>query len=371
MQAPVILAKDTLAYQCSQRPGVLRLDKSHIPVPVAVGRVNDFLANTTVHIGGYVETPQSHPERDALVFYLMNHAVSLIRRKHHPLESVCQDTLNFLDMYHDILALKSARMFYYLLLICTRESRHVIDSAHSPLFMKFVNTMKQGTGCVEFHSTIRGHSSMGAAGVFQNNPPKVMLGPYTNFMYEVFMQGKFKSGFGGPAWGAVALVLRDFVSGTISAEIMMDTAFTLCHNNGPIFNKGMLFTAYTKHIYEILDVQRSGQIPQMVRGGETPHYQHGEISKAYKAASHLLGADLTPLPYVDWFMVEELGALHDVSQQQQKQKANHGLPKNHAAFINAQKFKQQAEEQKEKEAQAGVLFVTPSVKLKKFKKVRK
>ena len=54
-----------------------------------------------------------------------------------------------------------------------------------------------------------------------------------------------------------------FVSGEFSAEMMLDTVWTLAHNGGPIFNKGQ-FYACTANALRILDVQRSGQIPEAV-----------------------------------------------------------------------------------------------------------
>ena len=130
-------------------------------------------------------------------------------------------------------------MFFYLLLICTRESRHTKDAVSSP-FIKGLGK-KYGDGCTGFWSSIKGTGSSGAAERLRNSPPDVLLGDYTKFLADMFNGGQFSGGYGGVAWGAVAVVLRDYSIGAISAEMMMDTAFTLCHNNGPIFNKGMLF----------------------------------------------------------------------------------------------------------------------------------
>ncbi len=70
--------------------------------------------------------------------------------------------------------------------------------------------------------------------------------------------------YGGPKWGEVADCLRSYVTGQTSAEALLDTAFTLAHNNGPVFNKGYIYKHHTNRLIQILDIQAKGQIPQWV-----------------------------------------------------------------------------------------------------------
>lgn len=321
-----ILEKDTLSFQLGHRPGVLRADRSEVMVGSVVDQLNEYMSkeDSIVTVGAIQEPTCINPELDAVMFYFMNHVVSLLRRKHHPLERL-GGSYGCMNMYHDMLAIKSTRMFYYLLLICTRESRHVKDKNTSPLFKELAGSY--GNACVKFHDTIRGTGSTTAQNSLRVKPPNTSLGNYTRFLSTMFREGSFQSSYGGLAWAAVADVLRDYVTGVISAEIMLDTAFTLAHNNGPIFNKGMLFEGYTKHIYEILDVQRSGQIPRMIANGETPWASVGSVKGCFAMCSDVLGdALLGGLPYVDWFLVQELGALHGCTEKQKVQVKKYGLP---------------------------------------------
>jgi hypothetical protein len=143
-------------------------------------------------------------------------------------------------------------------------------------------------------------------------------------LVEVFHTGKFSGGFGGEAWGAIADVLNDYVHGKLTAEMMLDTAFTLCHNNGPIFNKGMLYDGYTSDIYTILDVQRSGQVPQLVYSCDVIQVNTEAVQEVWKTCYGALGDKLLEnTHYVDWFKVEALGALHSYTAKKKLQLENH------------------------------------------------
>lgn len=355
------LHKDTLAYQLGVRPGLQFRDMSAVPVPQVVDRLNIFMENKTfasmVGLQGS-EPPMGYPEQDGLMFYLLNHASSIIRQRVHPYEKLGK-YLPIMDAYHESLAYRSARMFFYMLLICTRESRHD-KNGHSSPFWKVLSY--KYPGAMEFHKTIKGGGSDGAATKLRENPPQMTIGKYTEFLAEIFHEGQYSGGYGGPAWGAVADVLRDYVHGKLTAEMMMDTAFTLCHNNGPIFNKGMLFHQYTKEILTILDVQRSGQIPQMIGNKETK-WANGGLFQTWQNCNDVLEGAFEG--YVDWFLVEELGALHGCKPQQQAQVAKYGYPSKFKAKVEAEKIKTDLKAKQEaKEAKMWV-EIMPGIKVKK------
>lgn len=321
----VSLKKDTLAYQMGVRPTTQKRKMGWVQVPHVVKSLNSFMGvkdlyKTPGSVSSILKSEEAsgHPEIDALMFYMLNHSVSLVASRVHPLEPL-GDYLPLVEMYHQELALRSTRMFYYLLLICTRESRHEKkSSAASALHSKY------GAEISKFHTSLHGCSSMGAADVLMKTPPKVDIGSYTSFLVDVFNQGSWSSGFGGKAWGEVARVLRDFVLGDITAEMMMDTSFTLCHNNGPIFNKGMLYSSYSSGIYKILDVQRSGQIPELVACKGVSQASAVQVQTAYSLCNKLVGDSFGP--YVDWFKVEDLGALKKYPVEKDLQKKAHGTP---------------------------------------------
>ena len=349
--------KDTLAYQLKSRPGTLYRDMSNVPTHKVAAALNDYMNSNP---------GTEQPENEAIWFYMTNHAVAELRNlfdMEHPLG----ECFGLVDDYQTMLSQKSVRMFYYLLMITTREARHLHScSTKNQLASKY------GDSFANFQDELSGKGSDGAAKYIRTNPPDCDIGTYADALVDIFNNGKFSGGFGGKPWGEVAHCMREFVHGRYSAEMMMDTAFTLCHNNGPIFNKGMLYDMYNKgEIVKILDVQRSGQIPQLVEDGSS-----GYVTSSHKGwqnqAKLLLGDQFGG--YVDWFLVEELGAMQSYQSQKNNQKAVHGLPVNEAkkaAELEKKKLQAEMMEAKKKaEEEANWFTVMPGLKVKKIQ-VRK
>jgi hypothetical protein len=89
--------------------------------------------------------------------------------------------------------------------------------------------------------------------------------------------------------------------------MLLDTVWTLAHNGGPIFNKGMLFYHYNStELVKILDVQRAGMVPNMVAHADSKFVQpsHGELMVEVRKVIPEFGK--AP---VDWQKVQELGAV--------------------------------------------------------------
>ncbi len=200
------------------------------------------------------------PEAMAVRFYLLQHAMSDIRTR-FGLDEPMGDAAPVVELHHSYGVELGQRMFTYLLLICTREARHTGTALpfHEKVVSKFGGPFQQ------FLAQIQGLHSDAAVEWFMSNPPDVELGTYTKGLEYVFRKGHFSGGYGGAGWADVAEVLNNFVNGTISAEMMLDIAFTLAHNGGPIFNKGMVFSMYDPtRLRMILDIQASGQIPHLI-----------------------------------------------------------------------------------------------------------
>lgn len=308
------LQPNTLAFN-SLRPGVVCLDNSQSNLKEVVSEVGAFKDIPSKYMNDQKIPVRADPEEDAVSFYMLNHAMAIIKRKVHPLEPLGA-YLPIVNLYHGRLATSAIRMFSYLLLICTRESRHIHDGVDSTFMVKLRG--KYGNPISDFHKLkLRGTSSSGAVSSILEYPPTASLSAYTNFMSDVFRQGSFSSSFGGKKWADIADVLRDYSCGKLSAEMMLDTAFTLCHNGGPIFNKEILYKDTGSLIYQILDVQRAGMIPQWVN--EEKNSQPSWIVDDYlKCRAVLPEFD----GYVDWFKVEELGAVLNYSAKQKAMKKN-------------------------------------------------
>lgn len=348
--------KNSIAFHVS-RPLTVARDMSHtrlLRVMVAIAKYENM------------GTPNVSPEAEALWFYGMNHVFAEIRRKFELYEPLPTPVNDLADLYYRRLSDTAVRAFYYLLLICTREARHnqsLVSDAHQ-IKKHF------GEEVYNFFASIKG----GESAIHQKlvkSPPDTTIGNYTKALKWVFYNSKWSGGYGGPAWGAVATCLHRFVTGEFSAEMMLDTNWTLAHNNGPIFNKGIFYTMYGPNLIRVLDVQRSGQIPtaiihdKAIRGHADPLC----IEAMGKAESLLPGL---VQPYVDWFVVEALGGVKSYPSDKQQQLNLHGeSPAAKEANAKLAAAKKQAEEAAKKAQEEKALHefeIMPGVVVKKFQR---
>jgi hypothetical protein len=274
------------------------------------------------------------PETEAIEFYLLNHLASIIGKKFTPHQILPDLELEVMQAYSTCLAAQGQRMLYYLAMIVARESRHLyqpeslkphVDKQFDPAVIKQIKAMS-------------GKSPMDAASYFLDNPPKTTMGKYFGALPYIFSEGKFGSSFGGEPWAEVARCLAAFVEGKASIEMMLDTAFTLAHNNGPIFNKGMFYKNYVhggQTLRKILDVQRSGQMPEMVMesASNSMFSKWAVLTIKFKAKYPDAFGEV-----VDWYAVEKLGALSKYTQEKSAMKVEKVTAK--PIVIEGKTFKQ-------------------------------
>lgn len=321
--------KDTLSYH-SSRVLCAQRDMSDVPchkVALAVSLYTDTHGNSDVG--------HCRPEEQALWFYGMNHAVSLIASRFAPLEPLPEWELGVVETYHREMAPRAVRAFYYLLLVCIREARHnqSIKQDGPEMAEKFGNPVW------DFFASIKGGEST-IHQKFLTKPPQAPIGKLTEALVWQFYNSQWNGGYGGPAWGSIADCLHRFVTGEFSAEMMLDTIWTLAHNNGPVFNKGILYAMYTGTIYRVLDVQRGGQIPQAILSdAQIQQFTPYDLAKVMKQVQERFPEEIGE--YVDWYVVEALGAVHQYHEDKTKQLIQHGP--SHAA---TEAEKQQAAKKK-------------------------
>ncbi len=289
---------NTLEYQLHARPSTITIDATNAPLNWAVANVAKFLDTDQI--------PDTVPEHEAIKFYMLNHAVSVVMDRVSPKEEL-GDYLSILEAFHTYMAEGTVRAFAYLLLICTREARHIgaMSSIKKQLSTKF------GISMWNFIQLIQGVGEDGAQKILMKQTPSVSLGDYCGALSLAFHNGSWKGGYGGVPWGNVADCLWSYVRGEYSAEMMMDVIWTLSHNNGPIFNKGMCYGMYNhKVIVKLLDIQRAGMIPQLVdnpqSGGVVGSFVTHEIKELHKPIIEVLGKESFG-GLVDWDYVNKFG----------------------------------------------------------------
>lgn len=263
------------------------------------------------------------PDIRALEFYACNHIFSKIAARFTKNERLPDWALELASAYRKVLVEQGTRLMHYIVCITTREARH-LDSSELSKIGPALEAIGGPNG-IEFVKTITaGMSEYGAIDQMLSDPPDMTCGAYFKMLEALFNKGwAGKTSYGGKNWGNITRPMVDFLHGKISLEMLTDTAYTLAHNNGPMFNKGMMYTMYTKPGFmTILDVQRSGQIIELVKTRQQYPFMGFKldplakvVDEAYSRLPGEFGA------YVDWQKVEDLGSLSKYPQFKAKQPA--------------------------------------------------
>lgn len=274
----------------------------------------DQLVTQCVKFKNQLADPEAKPEDLALRFYCMNAAGAVVAQKvdlNEPLTDIAEAVMT---RYYQEMEVIGLRAFFYTFLICTREARH-------GNYSKWTKEMIAEWGSPSFFKSIP-DSADSIFDHLSSHPPKYTVKKFTQLLVKAFEQPtSYGSGYGGKAWAAVARPLRDFCNGQITLEMFLDTVWTLAHNNGPIFNKGMMFGHYSSDLTKILDVQRAGMIPNLI--------QHKGVKHVTIMHTHMLALvrQLEPtfgVEPVDWAKVNELGAKGHYATETPKSKPQLG-----------------------------------------------
>ncbi len=340
---------DTLAYHAKERPGTMRRSLAHVPLK----QVGPAAKASVSKVGGKVTAT-----REAISFYLLAHAMNEIGlrvEKHEPLG----DMLPIVEQYHHALNNLGYRLFNYLVIITTRETRHIANNQH--LSLESIH----GAECVQLTTKVKGKAQ---DALFQYTGD-LTLGAYLDYVLDVYnpQHVTWSSSFGGKAWGSVTQALRDFVYGDMNMEMLLDVGYTLAHNGGPIFDKGFHYQG-SANLLKVLDVQRAGQMPNLVKSKAVSTVESGHVDLLNKIEDSIDGFEVNP--WVNWELVEQLGALNGPypSEKNQTQQQFGHLPKYQAEMQTVSKQAQAAElakAAKKAAAEKTYIEVMPGVKLKK------
>jgi hypothetical protein len=266
------------------------------------------------------------PDEEALKFYALNHLASLVEKNFTLHEPLPEWAVEVRQKHLEEVVKQGNRMLHYILSICTREMRH-IKNAETTTAASFWGKLEKAYGkeIREFIFSLKAMTENVAVSTYMDKAPKCSLGNYIAGLAWAFHNGSWDSNYGGKAWGVVADACVSFVEGKTSLEALVDTGYTLAHNNGPIFNKGMMYAYYSGHFMTILDVQRSGQIPELFL--DKKNYGTSEVTNL-KEIKDLVKRVQTEYPkeflgYVSWTKVEKLGALGKYSSWVKEEKVEH------------------------------------------------
>lgn len=345
---------DTITYH-KQRAFQRNLDMSEVSAKSLASKYDDVFAYLEE-----VDAPaQGRPENDALWFYMSNHAMAEIAMALEDFEPL-GDFQKHVENYHEMMQAKSLRMFYYLFMITAREARHC-HTGHVPQSLRDKYPLAYQT-----HMKFSGFSPQKFS---QWASSALTIGEWLEYIEAQYKaSGCYGGSYGGKPWANITRVTKEFVQGKITMEMLLDTAFTLSHNCGPIFNKGMLFNSSGSQLIKLLDVQRSGQIPQLVAESGVKHVNslHREYQSQIENLIPSFGG------YVDWHLVEKLGAVNSYPSEKADQNSKFGEPVESAMDKKLAKMKAKVAKQKQdkehKEFVATHFEIMPDTFVKKLER---
>lgn len=292
--------KNTLAYHQARTLTAYR-DLREVPLSVVAAAIVEFRKNDP--------DKQTKPESEALWFYALNHISSIIRQRRHPLEPLSSKEDELVRLYYDENSVKAIRAFYYLIIICLREARHNTSIKQND--MTKINLMKSKFGKITadwFTNVGGGEETIHEK--FLTDAPDTTIGNFMECIQWQFYHCKWPGSYGGPAWGSVSDCVVNFIKGVFTAEMMLDTVWTLEHNTAAIFNKGHFYAGQNSEaLKRILDIQRAGQIPHAIVENDkiVKHYADPILAAFVKTARALWPEEIGE--HVDWHTVKALGAI--------------------------------------------------------------
>lgn len=244
---------------------------------------------------------------EAMCFYFLNEVAShvMLNANNRPLTSLERRIL--VDEYAYFLG-NSSHAYLYLWYICIREARHLPGSLKSlskslhPKTVELLTVVKQQSSLI--YQTFIGLIQS----VQLSNSVTVPLVALAKDLVFIFSQCKWPSSYGGKAWARIAECLYRFVSGVTNYETTLDTMYTLAHNTGNIFNKGMCYSGAVG-LPITLDLQRAGMLgafmssPESYPGVAVPKESIALMSEVLEAIKK---EDYIQFGEVDWDKVSEL-----------------------------------------------------------------
>lgn len=318
-----------MAFQLHGRPLNCQLDIRKMPMSEFSKRAKAFhTKDNGVH-------NKVRPEKEALKFYMGNHALHALKMKYGLNRPMSPEDLALAEEHFKMANDVFMRLFYYTLVICVRETRHLNNAEK-------LNGLLKAEGIEEAYSLITkvpDDSSAAMQSIINQQHPELSIYALCKGMSIAFNKIAWQSGYGGKAWGTVADSLVNLVTGKHSPEMFCDVAFALAHNNGPIFNKGMFYASYGIELQMILDCQRGGQIPRLVKAGQFGLHLVDLDMNNYAKNLESLGEDF--VGPVDWEKVQEAGPVGNYSNMFTSKQQKEAEAKKAAEALAKQKEQQE------------------------------
>lgn len=230
----------------------------------------------------------------AVNFYMLNHAVSLLNQSFTPDAELPKEHHELYNIYHKQAGAIGARMFHDILYMLTVMASFTHpDEYHFDWIETDFNA--QTRAFAQAVAGNKGNNTWWTPEFSQNKEVLTKAMAETDgvtlaqavgaLTYIVDVRQRELSY--GPLWRDVGKMLLQFIHGVKSMESTIDTSFTYCHCNGSFFEKGHFFQAVGNSLFEVLDVQRAGLIPQFVNENKNGLARNPETRRVHALAASL------------------------------------------------------------------------------------
>lgn len=284
------------------------------------------------------------PDAEAVRFYALNQLMSVVQSKFTPNEKLPEWASKVVEAYYKELADQHKRLVWYTFIVITREFRHLHNAATLLSKADYPAELKA------FHGKVSDSTSESNLNAWLAAMPVLPMDVYCEAITKQFKSpGAYSGGYGGVPWSEIAQALWRYVKGETSAETFVDTAYTLAHNNGPMFNKGMMYGMYTGSFKVLLDVQRAGHIcegiiegrvKQMIAVPGMPELE--DLIRTVKREVGGIG------DHIDWYRVQEFAPdkasyPNKYAAEKAAQDKKYGKPKAKPVIVDGKVVKIKAE----------------------------
>ena len=210
-------------------------------------------------------------------FYLLNHAFSLIVAGNAPAAPLSAEQGQLAELYLRRAGHIGRRMFLDLVgLLCTQASISTPDAFH-------IDSVADAYGAGAGEIALAASQNPSGLNQWMPGDKKSVAKTIAAIMEaaerhdatvdqaissltDIVDWNKRKLAY-GPLWRDVGGAALAFSRGNKPLEVIADNLFSYCHCSGSFFEKGALFSPVGARLFELLDVQRSGQVPQLCNQG--------------------------------------------------------------------------------------------------------
>ena len=205
------------------------------------------------------------PETQAILFYLSSNIWHSINKRYKEYEILPDEVYNLLNKANNHSVKISKAVFFHTCLVGERmlksylgtlstDQLNYFESAYGKEFVDYLK-IKQ---CEHPVNGLTINQFLGGVSLVFGVPKIIVWGkPYSMIVKSI----------------------HKVANGSYSLYSGADNVWSLCHNGGTIFNKGLgnIFKVSSDYIFNILDVQDSGQIPAWIEKNKNNKYITKEI----------------------------------------------------------------------------------------------